>query len=176
MQLLHAKLTDAIIYGGKSEYLSRVSRYASRGVVTDRNNRVAMMRMSSKGSYKLPGGGVESGESKEQAFIREVEEETGYRCEIVQELGHIEEHKNKNSFLQYSHCFLGRIVGEQQNTRLTANEQRQGFELIWMESHEAIAVLDRLLRSGISYGDGFMLTRDKMILQYASGQMARWKH
>ncbi len=32
------------------------------------------------GTWFLPGGGVEHGEHPEEALVREVEEETGYRC------------------------------------------------------------------------------------------------
>ena len=36
-----------------------------------------------KGLWSLPGGGVELGETQEACVIREVEEETGVQCEIV---------------------------------------------------------------------------------------------
>ncbi len=36
-----------------------------------------------KGLWSLPGGGVELGETQETTVIREVEEETGVQCEIV---------------------------------------------------------------------------------------------
>lgn len=39
------------------------------------------------GRWVLPGGGVEHGESPEDAVRREVEEETGYRCRIVALVG-----------------------------------------------------------------------------------------
>ena len=36
-----------------------------------------------KGLWSIPGGGVELGETQETSIIREVEEETGVQCEIV---------------------------------------------------------------------------------------------
>ncbi|MHA1963737.1 MAG: NUDIX hydrolase [Candidatus Thorarchaeota archaeon] len=36
-----------------------------------------------KGLWSIPGGGVELGETQETSVIREIEEETGVRCEIV---------------------------------------------------------------------------------------------
>ena len=161
------RMTDAMFYDCDAQYLTAVSRYASRGVVLNEHKKAAMMRMNSKGYYKLPGGGLEYEESKEQAFIREVMEETGYPCEILQELGVIEEHKNKNAFFQYSYCFLGRITGDRQETKLTPNEQRLGFELSWMDLDEAISLMDQTIQNNMSYGDSFMLRRDIMILQYA---------
>ncbi len=36
-----------------------------------------------KGLWSIPGGGVETGETQEDSVIREVAEETGVQCEIV---------------------------------------------------------------------------------------------
>jgi 8-oxo-dGTP diphosphatase len=36
-----------------------------------------------KGSWSIPGGGVELGETQEASVIREVEEETGVKCEVL---------------------------------------------------------------------------------------------
>ena len=36
-----------------------------------------------KGLWSFPGGGVEIGETQEASVIREVEEETGVKCEVV---------------------------------------------------------------------------------------------
>ncbi|MFW9770441.1 MAG: NUDIX hydrolase [Candidatus Thorarchaeota archaeon] len=36
-----------------------------------------------KGLWSIPGGGVEIGETQEESIVREVEEETGVKCEII---------------------------------------------------------------------------------------------
>jgi len=43
-----------------------------------------------QGTWSLPGGRVESGETYEQAVVREVQEETGLTVEVVREVGTIE--------------------------------------------------------------------------------------
>lgn len=39
-------------------------RRASRGVIFDKDGRVAMMHFLTTGSYKLPGGGIDEGETE----------------------------------------------------------------------------------------------------------------
>lgn len=59
-------------------------------VVVDRAGRVLVVRRGRPpgvGDWSLPGGRVETGESLEQAVVREVYEETGVRARVVCALG-----------------------------------------------------------------------------------------
>ena len=60
--------------------LQRVAAYA----LVHRDARVLLVRAGPAstvpGTWFLPGGGVEHGEHPEETLVREVEEETGYRC------------------------------------------------------------------------------------------------
>jgi 8-oxo-dGTP diphosphatase len=63
---------------------------AAGGVVLsregDRRTRVAVIHRPKYMDWSLPKGKLEKGESFKQAALREVEEETGYRCEELREL------------------------------------------------------------------------------------------
>ncbi|MGQ0847180.1 MAG: NUDIX hydrolase [Sporichthyaceae bacterium] len=50
--------------------------------VVDAGGRLLLMRRSDNGNWAIPGGAIDVGESLSQAAVREVEEETGIRCEI----------------------------------------------------------------------------------------------
>jgi 8-oxo-dGTP diphosphatase len=56
-------------------------------VATDDQGRVLLIRRSDDGSWGLPGGGVEVGESWEQAAVRECQEETGWQVDVDGLLG-----------------------------------------------------------------------------------------
>jgi 8-oxo-dGTP diphosphatase len=55
--------------------------------------------------WTLPGGGIEPGESAEQTVVREIEEETGLRVEVVRFLF---DHPYSGGT---SYCYLARILG-----------------------------------------------------------------
>lgn len=60
-------------------------RLAAYGLAL-RDGSVLLVRASDRsdvpGTWFLPGGGVEHGEAPEAAVVREVAEETGYRCRV----------------------------------------------------------------------------------------------
>ena len=58
------------------EALGEIYRVAVRGIIF-LDGRLLMIQ-SDFGEVKLPGGGMEEGETDEQTLIREVKEETGY--------------------------------------------------------------------------------------------------
>jgi 8-oxo-dGTP pyrophosphatase MutT (NUDIX family) len=56
-------------------------------VVIDDRNRVLLMRRNGEGSWGLPGGGIEVGETWQQAARRECREETGWDVDLRDLLG-----------------------------------------------------------------------------------------
>lgn len=66
-------------------------RTAVRGVYYNKNKELLLVN-TNKGDYGLPGGGIQSGESIEQALRRELLEETGYyMTTVLDQLGCLEE-------------------------------------------------------------------------------------
>lgn len=167
MQLIR-KITDSDITGGTApEYMDVISRYAARGVLVDGMSNVAMMYMSKKDLYKLPGGGIEENETIENAFLREIKEEAGFEAIIIRELGYIEEHKKQNDFMQFSYCFIAKIQNEAHNVKLSENEIQLGMMVKWMTLERALEVMNHSMVTCHDYSSKFMILRDKLILEKA---------
>jgi 8-oxo-dGTP diphosphatase len=70
-----------------SEHSKYSLRPSSGVVVLDDKDRVLLIHRSDDGTWGLPGGGVEPGETWSQAAIRECKEETGWLVRIVELFG-----------------------------------------------------------------------------------------
>jgi 8-oxo-dGTP pyrophosphatase MutT (NUDIX family) len=66
-----------------------VFEYSAGGLVVGEDGRVLLIRardLRNQPVWTLPKGTLMAGESNADAALREVREETGYRCEVVREL------------------------------------------------------------------------------------------
>ncbi len=66
-----------------------ILEYSAGGLVVDDRGRLLLIRardLRDRPVWTLPKGALAAGETSEAAALREVQEETGYRCEVVREL------------------------------------------------------------------------------------------
>jgi len=92
------------------------------------------------GVYLLPGGKVEKGETKEQAILRELKEETGMKYSLKELVGLFTlkyyqkeyplRHDELKNRLSITHFYLGNFKGiDTYSLNRTQKEIRDGFEL-----------------------------------------------
>lgn len=93
-------------------------RQAVRVVLLDSNRQVAIINVQKFGYYKIPGGGIEAGETLIMTAKREVKEETGYKCKIITELGHSETSIPGWSMLDISDGFLVQAIGKKASSSI----------------------------------------------------------
>lgn len=117
-------------------------RQAVRAVILDADNRVYLMYIGRKGTYKLPGGGIDEGEDNLTALAREVMEEVGVEIEVIAELGQIVEYRDFAQMKQTSYCYLARQVGDKGVNSLEADEIADGMaEMLADDIDQAIALV-----------------------------------
>lgn len=111
-------------------------KYSVRGIIM-REGRLAM-QCSRDGEYKIPGGGLEKGETFEQALVREVLEETGLHVKVdsIVELGEIQEIRkdlfdDKKKYICHSLFYYCKVGKEQEVLQLTPSEVAKGYEMTW---------------------------------------------
>ncbi len=141
------------------------NRTAVRAVLFDEDNRIALMHVSKKGYYKLPGGGVDEGEELALALERECLEEAGCSIDILHELGRVDEVRRMQSLVQTSFNYIGRVRGEKRIPALTESEAADGFEIVWLGLEEALERLQQSNRENDAAA--YIVLRDTAILTKA---------
>ena len=170
MELI-CKITDEDI-GEKNSIMENPKlRLGARGIVIREDGKIAVFNKSNKNEYKLPGGGLEGEEKPEEAFKREVLEETGCEVEITQILGTTEEYKSLNNFKQISYVFVSKVIKDTKQLNVTEKEEDEGAKLIWETPEKALKLITecfgKLVASKYSsiYSTKFVVLRDRKILE-----------
>ena len=123
-------------------------REAVRAVVSD-NEKILLIYSEKNGDYKLPGGGVEEGETYTEALIREVEEEAGYRVLVKEEILKVMEYDEGqfddcDVFQMLSIYYRCQIV-EERVQNLDTYEMEMGFIPVWINIDDAIEKNKKIL-------------------------------
>ncbi len=138
-------------------------RKSARVILLNEEGKIATQYLKKYTYYKLPGGGINDGESIEEALKREVKEEVGCDCEVIRPVGMTIEYRNKYNLLHISYCYEARIVGGVGKTALEENEIEEGHETLWLSPAE---VLERMKHDKPGKFDGhFILKREMSFLE-----------
>lgn len=162
MSLLFTMDTQDYAEGGRPFY-----RPSARAIVIE-NGRVAMVYSQKYQHYKFPGGGMELGESRETALVREAREEAGLVLDpqSIRPYGfvhRIEKGDPEPIFLQDNFYYLAEaeaVVSQQ----LDGYEAEEGYILRWVEPREAIEQ-NRALTNAYKRKYHTMLLREALVLE-----------
>ena len=127
------------------------------------NGRVAMLHSLRYDYYVFPGGGIEPGESGEEAMMREAREEAG--LVVVREFGCVRRvqksaYKGSDYFIQDNYYYLCQAEKEIQPQKLDVQEQEKRLVLEFVPPEQALLVNRR--QNG---GAPVMLEREIGILE-----------
>lgn len=142
------------------------AREATRAVVFDKENNVALLNVSKWNYHKLPGGGIEEGESLIAALERECCEEIGCEIEVTAELGEIIEYRKMFGVKQTSYCYLAKVVGEKGEPAFMPDEIEDGFKVEWISIEKAKSLFDSE-KPLEKHGELYIVPREKIILALA---------
>lgn len=157
------------------EFNKYATREASRAIVVDKDNNIAILHVTNEKYYKLPGGGIEKDEDKKVALNRECLEEIGCEIEVIDEVGSIVEHRKIFKLNQTSYCYLAKIKGEKGIPQFTQEELAEGFEQLWVPYDEALSLVSNNIAPGLE-GHFYIVPRDTFFLKEAEQKIKDVKH
>lgn len=137
-------------------------RKGARAVLFDEKQMVPLLFVSKKNYHKLPGGGVDEGETLSEALARECLEEVGCEIDVNGDVGVIIEFRSEWKLKQTSYCYFGKIISKGEPD-FTKKELSLGFKIIWLTLDEAISKIRA--DSPEDYQGKFIRERDLQFLE-----------
>ncbi len=141
-------------------------RPSARSIII-KDNKVAMIHSLKYNYYKFPGGGIEKGENKVDALIRETREETGLVVinDTIKEFGYvhrIQKGMSEDVFIQDNYYYLCETEENIEEQQLDDYENEERFTLEYVSPEEAIYI-----NRNESHGkkDFNMIERDSKVLE-----------
>lgn len=128
-----------------------IEKYATRGII--RKDGKYAMQLGGDGEYKIPGGGMEEGESYVDALCREVAEETGLVVDrsSVRFCGEVTEirrdiFEEDKKFIKHLFVFFCEAGEERVEMRMTESEIQRGFHPVWEKLETIISGNRRVIK------------------------------
>ena len=120
------------------------TRIVARAILMDASGNFAIHRLhgfdrfGDRNYYETPGGGVDEGETPEQAVVRECYEETGYRVEVVEFLAKVTDFYNCLSRKNINYYYLCKVKSDFNGTHFVSHGDTLIAETLFLPIDEVI--------------------------------------
>lgn len=149
--------------GSKKQNIKYDTRKATRAILFNDENKIAILHVANVGFHTLPGGGLKDTEDVKEALKREVLEETGYEIKEIKELGKIISYRNNDKVIQTDFGYTAKTFRKIQEPQYSKGEIKDGMTLEWCPLDTAIELLQKEKSS--DYAKKYKIFRDLAFLE-----------
>ena len=115
-------------------------RSSVRAVIISPDTLVLLLKAHKENYFKLPGGGIEVGETHRETAEREVFEETGCRV-LVQGSAFAMSEEFRFHLHQFSYCYCASLIEDTGKPELTEEEVDDGLCHEWVPIEQALEIM-----------------------------------
>lgn len=125
------------------------TREIARAILLDENDNVCLEYLldddgfGPRDYYETPGGGIKPGETHEEAIKREIEEEVGYKCEVISFLAEVDDYYNLIKRKNHNYYYLVRRLTKVEQ-HLEPDEKIRISKIIFVPIDEAIRLYESM--------------------------------
>ncbi len=116
------------------------NRCAAYGIVK-RDDKIALINVSNRGYYLLPGGAISENIDYRSAFMDKMYEQLGCRVDVEKIIGAIEEERFLKLFKQTSYVFLANVTEYNEKKNYTEDEIFNGVKIDWVNEDRALSIV-----------------------------------
>ncbi len=145
------------------------TRNSARSIII-RDKKIAMIHSAKYDHYKFPGGGIETGETPEEAMARETLEEAGLVVipSSVREYGYVHRIQKSDGdetecFIQDNFYYLCEVESSTAPQKLDGYEAEEAYTLEWVVPYNAIRRNRSVVES--PHNHPMMLEREARVLE-----------
>lgn len=135
-----SRIDDSNIGQKSIKFYNPYKKYGSYGIIR-KDDKIALINVSNRGYYLLPGGMCESDEDCRSSFLNTVLKQTGLKIDIKKVIGSIEEERCLTSFKQTSYVYIADVVDYNVKTNYTEDELFYGIKIEWVNEDRALVLV-----------------------------------
>lgn len=115
-------------------------KYGAYGIIK-KDDKIALLNISNRGYYVLPGASVIEKENYRSSFLDTVYNQIGCKIDIEKVIGEVVEERCLTGFKQNSYVYVASVIDYSDKTDFTEDELFFGTKIEWVNEDRALSMV-----------------------------------